>query len=109
MIQRIATVFAAAGTVDNVVAGRSIEFAAEDSSLTIAAATTVAGATMSVRLTDEVVMDDSVVPVAAAPAPILPDHILLQRQAMARGDHLIVRVTVTAAATVTTLVEVAPL
>lgn len=109
MIQRIATVFAAAGTVDNVVAGRSIEFAPEDSRLTIAAAITAGVGTMSVRLTDEVVMDDSTVPVAAAPAPILPDHVLIANQAVARGDHLIVRATASAAATLTTLVEVAPI
>lgn len=109
MINRIANVFAAAGTVENIVAGRSIEYAPEDSVMTLAAASTAAGATMTVRLTDEVVMDESLLPVAAAPAPIMPDHVLIARQAVARGDHLIIRVVATAALTVTTLIEVAPI
>jgi len=109
MILRIANVFGAAGTVENVVAGRSIEFAPEDSVLTIASAVTAGVGTMSVRLTDEVVMDESTLPLAAAPAPIIPDHVLIARQAVARGDHLIVRVTASVASTITTLFEVAPL
>ncbi|HEX4859724.1 MAG TPA: hypothetical protein VFV07_00715 [Rhizomicrobium sp.] len=101
--------FAAAGTIDNIVAGKSIEFVPEDSTLTIASAISASTGTISVRLTDEVVVDDSSLPVAAAPAPIIPDHVLLSRQAAARGDHLIIRVTAAGAATVTTLIEVAPI
>lgn len=106
---RIGTVFGGAGTVDNQVAGRSIEFAAEDALLTVAAAISASTGTIAVRLTDEVVLDESSLPVAAAPAPIIPDHVLLARQPMARGDHLIVRLTAAGAATVTTLLEVAPI
>jgi hypothetical protein len=56
-----------------------------------------------------VVLDESSLPVAAAPAPILPDQMLLKGQPMARGDHLIIRVTAAGAATITTLLEVAPI
>lgn len=109
MIQRIATAFAAAGTVDNIVAGRSIEFAPEDSKMSVASAISAASGTITIRLTDEVILDESSLPVAGAPAPILPDHILVANQAVARGDHLIIRVTSSGIATVTTLVEVSPL
>lgn len=109
MVIRIANVFAGAGSIDNIVAGRSIEFAPEDSLLTLASATTAATGTIAVRLTDEVVLDESTLPVAAAPAPILPDQMLLKQQPMARGDHLIIRVTASAAATITTLLEVTPI
>lgn len=109
MVKRIATVFAGAGTVANVVAGESIEFASEDALLSIAAAISASTGTLTARLTDEVVLDESALPVAAAPAPILPDHLLLKQQPMARGDHLILRATAAGAATVTTLIEVAPI
>jgi hypothetical protein len=109
MVIRIASVFAGAGVIENVVSGRSIEFAPEDSILTIAAAISASTGTMTVRLTDEVVLDESALPVAAAPAPIIPDHILVPKQAMARGDHLIIRITAAGAATITTLIEVAPI
>ena len=109
MILRIANVFAAAGAVENIVTGRSVEYTPEDSMLTVAAAISASTGTMAVRLTDEVVMEESTLPVAAAPAPILPDHVLLARQAVARGDHLIIRVTAAGAATITTLIEVAPI
>lgn len=108
MVKRIASVFAAAGTIDNQVAGQSIEFASEDSLLSIAGAISASTGTIAVRLTDEVVLDESSLPVAAAPAPILPDHLLIRQQPMGRGDHLIVRLTAAGAATITTLVEVTP-
>lgn len=106
---RIASAIGAGAVIDNQVAGRSIEFASEDALLTVAAAITAAAGTMTVRLTDEVVLDESAIPIAAAPAPIIPDHVLLARQPMARGDHLIIRLTATTAQTITTLIEVAPI
>lgn len=107
MIVRIANVFAGAGAIDNIVAGKSIEFASEDSMLSIAAGVSAGVGTINARLTDEVVIDDSTVAVVAE--PIMPDHALLLRQPMARGDHLIIRITASAAATFRTLVEVAPI
>ena len=107
MVIRIANVFAGAGSIDNIVAGKSIEFAPEDSALSVAAAVSAGVGTINVRLTDEVVMDDSTVAVAAE--PVWPDHALLVKQPMARGDHLIVRVTASAAGTFRTMIEVSPI
>jgi hypothetical protein len=107
VIQRIANVFAAAGQIDNIVAGRSIEFASDDSVLSVAAAVSAGIGTINVRLTDEVVVDDSTVAVAAE--PIWPDHALCVRQPMARGDHLLIRITASAAGTFRTLIDVQPI
>lgn len=111
MILRLTNVLAAGAVVDNIFAGRSIEFAPEDSRLTLAQATTATGVRTSGRLTDEVVLDDSDVPFLTGGQPVLPDHVLIANQAVARGDHLIFRLnnTTAGALTVCTLVDVSPL
>jgi len=75
----------ASTTIQNVLAGESIEFAAEDSMLTLAASVPAAGAgdaAMSLRLTDEIVMDRSIVGVEnlAGAGPQLPYNLLKSRQ-----------------------------
>jgi hypothetical protein len=95
----------ATSTVANVLTGLSPEFAAEDSILTLAATVPAAAAGVmrsSLRLTDEVVMDDAVIGVEAAAGrgPLLPDDVLLGRQPVARGDHLILSATNTSAGAV---------
>lgn len=107
-----------ASTTQNVLAGESIEFAAEDCLLTLAATVPSAAAgdaSMTLRLTDEIVMDRSIVPVENAPAgtgPQLPYNILKSRQPVGRGDHLILSVQNTdavAAAVVTFIIELDPI
>lgn len=111
MIVRILTNVGANATVDNIVQGRSIEFAADDSRMTLAAATPLPGINMSARLTDEVVLDESVVPDLAGGNPVIPDQVLVGGQPVARGDHLIIRLTNTTglAADVITLIDIAPI
>jgi hypothetical protein len=100
-----------------VLAGESVEFAAEDSLLTLAVTCLAASApdvSVSLRLTDEVVMDRAVVPaeIAANRGPELPENIMLSRQPVGRGDHLILSATnVDAAATgtFTYILELSPL
>lgn len=94
MITRIQRTIAIGETVENIVAGRSIEFAADDSVMTLAAATTATGLTMSVRLTDEVILDtNSAVPFLTGGQPVIPDQVVIGRQPVARGDHLIISVS----------------
>ena len=111
MILRLENVLAAGAIVDNIVSGKSIEFAPDDALLTIATATTATGVRMAARLTDEVILDDSAIPFLTGGQPVIPDHVVVARQAVARGDHLILRLqnTTAGALTVTTLIEVAPL
>jgi predicted ribosome-associated RNA-binding protein Tma20 len=111
MIIRIRNSLTAGQVVDNILAGRSIEFAPEDSKLTLAACTTATGVNLGLRLTDEVVLDESTVPFTTSGDPILPDHIVVANQAVARGDHLILRAQNTTAGTLVliALVEVTPL
>lgn len=90
---RISRNIAAGATDDNLVAGRSVEIAAQDGSLTIAAACAVNTMTMQARLTDEVVVDNSSIPNVAGGNPIIPDHALLVDQPVAQSDRLIVSVT----------------
>lgn len=104
---------APATTTQNVLQGESIEFAAEDSLLTLAAtvpAASVGDASLTLRLTDEVVMDRSLVPVEnlAGAGPQLPYNVLKSRQPVGRGDHLILSATNTdaaVAAVVTFIIE----
>lgn len=104
-------------TIANVLAGESIEFAAEDSILTLAATVPAAAAgdaSLTLRLTDEVVMDRALVPVEnlAGAGPQLPYNVLKARQPVGRGDHLILSATNTdgaAAAVVTYIIELDPL
>lgn len=108
---------AAATTIQNVLAGESVEFAAEDSMLTLAASVPAASAgdaTLSLRLTDEIVMDRAVVPVEnlAGAGPQLPYQLLKARQPVGRGDHLILQASNSdgaAAAVVTFILELEPL
>jgi len=107
----------AASTVQNVLAGESIEFAAEDSLLTLAAsvlAVAIGDMSLSLRLTDEVVMDRSLVGVEnlAGAGPQLPYNVLKARQPVGRGDHLILSATNTdpaLAVVVTFILELEPL
>ena len=104
-------------TTQNVLAGESIEFASEDSLLTLAATvpTGSAGdASLTLRLTDEIVMDRALVPVenGAGFGPQLPYNVLKSRQAVGRGDHLILSATNTDAAViapVTYILELEPI
>jgi len=111
VINRLETTVAAGATNENIVSGRSIEFTPDDARLTILSACTAAGLRMSVRLTDEVVVDGAAIPNLTSGQPIFPDHLLLQNQAMARGDHLIISITNTTAAPLVavTLIDVSPL
>lgn len=112
MITRLRTVLAAGARVDNIVAGKSIEFAPEDSRLTIALATTASGVTVSARLTDEVIIDEgSSVPVKTGGEPTLPDDVITANQPVARGDHLLVSLfnSTAGSLTVVTLIEVSPI
>jgi len=94
MIRRVPIVLAAGAVVNNAVADTSMQFAPEDSMLTLAAATTAAGVTISARLTDEIILDEgSEVPVTANGNPVFPDEVIVPRQPMARGDQLIIRLT----------------
>lgn len=111
MVFRTTVALAAGAVVDNLLAGQSIEFAPDDSRLSLAATTSVAGAlNASLRLTDEVVLDTSILPLEniAGSGPVLPDNFLLTKQAVARGDHLILRVqnTSAGAANVSVIVDV---
>jgi len=107
----------AATTLQNVLQGESIEFASEDSLLTLAAtclAAAVGDASLTLRLTDEIVMDRALVPVENLPGagPQLPYNVLKSKQAVGRGDHLILSATNTdgaAAASVTFILELEPL
>lgn len=104
MIRRVPIVLAAGQVVNNAVADTSMQFAPEDSLLTIAAATTAAGVTISARLTDEVILDEgSEVPVTANGNPVVPDEVVVPRQPMARGDQLIVRLQNTTAGALTAI------
>jgi hypothetical protein len=104
-------------TIQNVLAGESIEFAAEDSMLTLAATVPAAAsgdASLTLRLTDEVVMDRALVGVEnlAGAGPQLPYNVLKARQPVGRGDHLILSAINTDAATaavVSIIVELEPL
>lgn len=109
MVTRIPVALVANQVVANALQGQSIEFAPDDSVLSLAVAGTAA-ADASLRLTDEVVLDNSAAPIRAN-GPILPDDLLLTKQAVARGDHLILRVADTsgAANTVWLLVDVSPI
>jgi hypothetical protein len=93
----------AASTVQNIIQGESLEFAAEDSMLTLAASCITAAnglLSLSLRLTDEVVMDRALVPVenVTGSGPQLPYNVLKSRQPVGRGDHLILSATNTDAA-----------
>jgi hypothetical protein len=112
MIVRLRTVLAAGARVDNILAGKSIEFAPEDSKLTIAMATTAAGITVSARLTDEVIVDEgSSVPVKTGGEPVIPDDVITASQPVARGDHLLISLfnSTAGSLTVVSMIEVAPL
>lgn len=107
----------AATTLANILQGESIEFASEDSMLTLAATVPAAAAgdaSLSLRLTDEVVMDRALVPVEnlAGAGPQLPYNVLKSRQPVGRGDHLILAAQNTdgaAAAVVTYIIELEPI
>jgi hypothetical protein len=114
-IRRVTSI-PATSTVQNVLQGESIEFASEDSMLTLAATvpTTFGGqVALTLRLTDEIVMDRAAVPVEnlAGAGPQLPYNILKSRQPVGRGDHLIMSATnINAAAiSVTFIIELEPL
>jgi hypothetical protein len=107
----------AATTLQNIIQGESIEFASEDSMLSLAATvpTAAAGdASLTLRLTDEIVMDRALVPVenAAGIGPLVPWNLLKARQPVGRGDHLILSAQNTdgaAAAVVTFILELEPI
>jgi hypothetical protein len=115
-IRRTVTV-AAATTTQNALQGESIEFAAEDSLLTLAAtvpAAQVGDVSYTLRLTDEVVMDRALIPVEnlAGAGPQLPYNVLKSRQPVGRGDHLILSITNTdaaVAAPTTFIIELEPI
>jgi hypothetical protein len=107
----------AATTTQNVLQGESIEFASEDAMLTLAAtvpAAAIGDASLTLRLTDEVIMDRALVPVEnlAGAGPQLPYNVLKSRQPVGRGDHLILSAQNTdgaAAAVVTFIIELEPI
>lgn len=106
----------ATSTTQNLLQGESIEFASEDSLLTLAATvptTFAAQVSLTLRLTDEIVMDRAGVGVenVAGAGPQLPYNVLKSRQPVGRGDHLIMSATnINAAAiTVTFILELEPL
>jgi hypothetical protein len=92
-------------TTQNLLQGESIEFASEDSMLTLAAAvpsTSAGDVSLSLRLTDEIVMDRALVgqEQSAGAGPQLPYNVLKSRQPVGRGDHLILSATNTDGAVV---------
>lgn len=106
----------AASTTQNLLQGESVEFASEDSLLTLAAAVLNAASgfiSLTLRLTDEIVMDRALVGVeqTANAGPQLPYNLLKSRQPVGRGDHLILSATNTdvAARNVGFLLELEPI
>lgn len=95
MITKMRVTVPIGGTITNLLAGRSAEWAKADGVLSIAAAAALVSMRMSLRLTDEIVLDDSVVSteVAAGRGPSTVDNVLISQQAYAAGDHLILSVT----------------
>ena len=111
-IRRTASI-PANSTTQNLLQGESIEFASEDSLLTLAATvigTSAGNIQLTLRLTDEIVMDRAAVggEGVSGAGPQLPYNVLKSRQPVGRGDHLILSATnITASAIVLTyLIEV---
>jgi hypothetical protein len=87
---------AANSTINNALAGESLEFVQRPSILTLAATAAATNAiTATLRATDDVLMDRALLPVEglAGQGPILPDNVLLSRQPVAPQDHLLLALT----------------
>jgi len=108
MQMRREVVFAAAGTNNNVLQGLSMEFVKADSLVTLAATATVAGFRTTLRLTDEVSLDDATVQLLLT-GPVLPDHILVGKAFANAGEHLLLSVIAPAAGTFVYILDVSPI
>jgi hypothetical protein len=82
-------------TVQNVLAGLSAEWAKSDGVCSLAAVGSATGLRCSLRLTDEIVLDDNQLDIepAANRGPSALDNVVLPAQAYAQGDHFILSVT----------------
>jgi hypothetical protein len=87
----------ATSTINNVLAGISAEWAKADGVCSLAAVNSGAASALrcTLRLTDEIVLDDAQtdIEVAAGRGPSITDNVLLPSQAYAVGDHFILSVT----------------
>lgn len=106
MQMRREVVFGAAGTNNNVLSGLSMEFVKVDSVVTLAAVSTTAAHRLTLRFTDEVVLDDATTQIVAG--PVLPDHILVGKAFANAGEHLLLSAIATAASTLIFLLDVSP-
>jgi hypothetical protein len=113
--RRIETTFAAAGVVENILAGSPLEYPGVASSIEIAATAgnglTPGDCTMDVIIGTDMVAEALVLGVEAVAqaGPKLPDDLVLQ-DAVAPADHVQIRLRRTAAgaATYTSLVRIQP-
>jgi hypothetical protein len=84
-------------TINNVLAGLSAEWAKADGVCSLAAVNSGAASALrsTLRLTDEIVLDDvqTDIEVAAGRGPSALDNVLLPQQAYAAGDHFILSVS----------------
>jgi hypothetical protein len=102
------TVFAAAGTVDNVLTGSAFEFARQNELVSMGLVATAAGAFVTITSGSDVILEESPVPIQATGFPIIPDSMYFSDVA-APGDRLVMKVRATGALTVRSVTQITPL
>jgi hypothetical protein len=110
--RRITTTLAAAGVVENILAGSPLEYPGVASSVEVASACLQADidqVTMDVLIGTDLVAEGIVVPIndTDGVGPKLPDNLLVV-EAAGPADHVQVRIRMSAAATTYTLVRIQP-